>query len=136
GNIVNEESIEYTGPYNQEIEKPHLFVFVVPLEGINSETFISAIGQFNDTVSSELNLTIEEQALDDFRNMVKINGLPDKETAMQYFRQLVQERSLFVPLGNAEYRNFLITEENFGIFLEEKNITEYMDFYKRIYLGQ
>jgi hypothetical protein len=49
---------------------------------------------------------------------------------------VVNTRSLFTPLGEANYRNFLISEGNFEIFLEEKNILDYMEFYKRIYLGE
>ncbi|MBN2775317.1 MAG: tetratricopeptide repeat protein [Prolixibacteraceae bacterium] len=135
-NNVEKEPGEYTGPYNQVIDGPHMFVFVFPTEGVNSESFISGIKQYNETTATDLSLNVELQVLDDFRSMVKISGLPDRDTGMRYFRQLVQERSLFVPLGDLQYRNFLITNNNFEIFLQQKNIIDYMDFYKRFYLGQ
>jgi hypothetical protein len=62
--------------------------------------------------------------------------MSDNETARQYFSNVVRNRSLFNPLGNAQYRNFLISTDNFAIFLKEKNISEYMDFYKKVYLGK
>ncbi|SHJ45698.1 Tetratricopeptide repeat-containing protein [Tangfeifania diversioriginum] len=134
--VVQEEPEEYTGPYNLEIEKPHLFVFVIPIEGVQKAEFISGIEQFNSLSDDSLNLVIEEQPLDEFRENIVVSGFPDKETATRYFRTVVQNRDLFTPLGQGSYRNFLITEENFGIFMEEKNITDYMDFYKQIYLGE
>jgi hypothetical protein len=127
---------EYSGPYNLEIEKPHLFVFVIPVEGVQKTEFISGIEQFNSLGNDSLNLVIEEQPLDEFRENIVVSGFPDKETATRYFRTIVQNRDLYAPLGQGSYRNFLITEENFGIFMEEKNITDYMDFYKQIYLGE
>jgi len=134
--ITGNEPAEYPGPYSQEIEKPHLFVFVIPLEGIDTELFKSGISQFNESNYPDAGLILEEQPLDDFRNMIKVTGIADKESATLYLRQIVQDRDLFKPLGDASYRNFLITPENFEIFLEEKNITDYMDFYKMVYLGQ
>jgi hypothetical protein len=65
-----------------------------------------------------------------------ISGLPDREAATRYSRTVVQNRELYAPLGEATYRNFLISTENFEIFLQEKNINEYTDFYKQIYLGE
>nr|WP_319998306.1 hypothetical protein [uncultured Draconibacterium sp.] len=62
--------------------------------------------------------------------------MEDEATARQYFSVVVRNRDLFDPLGTAQYRNFLISDENFDIFLREKNITEYMDFYKRVYLNK
>jgi len=134
--VVQEEPEEYAGPYNLEIEKPHLFVFVIPVEGVQKAEFISGIEQFNSLGNDSLNLVIEEQPLDEFRENIVVSGFPDKETATRYSRTIVQNRDLYAPLGQGSYRNFLITEENFGIFMEEKNITDYMDFYKQIYLGE
>ena len=44
-----------------------------------------------------------------FRQIMAISGLANKEDAMRYFSQLVQNRDLYKPLGNAVYRNFLIS---------------------------
>ena len=130
---VNPET--YSGPYNTEIEKPHYFVFVIPLEGVDRARFVDGIEQFNQA-SGEEGMVIEETIIDDFRVAVVISGLPHKEAATRYSRTVVQNRDLYNPLGQANYRNFLISEENFSIFLQEKNINAYMDFYKRIYLGE
>jgi hypothetical protein len=111
-------------------------VIVIPAEGVNKEQFLTNVSQFNKANETISRLVIEEQTLDDFREMVIISGLPEKEAATRYFRMFVQNRDLFSPLGDAAYRNFLITEENFDIFLKEKNIADYMDFYKQHYLEQ
>ena len=125
----------YTGPYSTDVDEAHLFVFVIPAEGVDKDAFIKGIEAFNST-DTDVRLTISESPVDEFRNAVIIGGLPDRETAARYSRMVVQNRSLFEPLGNANYRNFLITTGNFNVFLKEKNITDYMDFYKQIYLNQ
>lgn len=125
----------YTGVYDENVEGGHKVVFVVPKEGIVKAAFISGLEAFDDENFSGSGFSISEESLDDFRELIIIEGIPDKETARQYFSNVVRTRDLFDPLGTAEYRNFLISNENFNIFLREKNITDYMDFYKKVYLG-
>ena len=125
----------YTGPYHTNIEGSHLFVFVVPAQGIDKAQFIKGLEDFNK-VGSETRLTIKEVPVDEFRNAVVVEGLSDRESASRFSRLVVQNRELYEPLGNANYRNFLITTANFQIFLKERNIADYMDFYKQIYLEQ
>ncbi len=126
---------EIQSPYNKNIEGAHSFIFVIPLEGIDKEQFIGGINQYNQSNYPGIKLALEQMPLDDFRGIVLVKGLPDKATALQYSATLVQNRDLYKPLGNANYRNFLISNENLKIFLSEKNIIDYMNFYKRHYLG-
>ncbi|KAF0238320.1 MAG: tpr domaiN-containing [Prolixibacteraceae bacterium] len=127
---------EYDGPYNKNIEGRQYFVFVIPRLDIDQPAFISGIEQFNLASYANLQLKADVVPLDEIRQIVRISGLPDKETASLYFTKAVNNRDLYIPLRQGNYRNFLITEPNFEIFLKEKNILGYMDFYKRFYLGQ
>lgn len=129
------EPAENTGPYNENIDGAHKVVFVVPKEGIIKAAFISGLEAFNQENFPGSGFTVREQSLDEFRNLIIIDGIADKETARQYFSNVVRKRDLFDPLGTAQYRNFLISNENFDTFLQQKNIVEYMDFYKKVYLG-
>lgn len=126
----------YSGPYSEDLAGEHYFVFVIPRLNIDQPAFISGITDFNQASYANLPLKVEVQALDEIRQIVLISGLTDKETATPYFSKVVNNRSLYAPLRQGEYRNFLISKPNFEIFLKQKNIAEYMDFYKRTYLGQ
>jgi len=133
---VPEKPEKYSGPYNEESTAEHFFVFVIPTLGIDQPAFISGIEQFNTANFANLSLKLDVIPLDDIRQIVRISGLPDKETARPYFNKVVNNRALYEPLREGQYRNFLITNENFLIFQKEKNITQYMDFYKRFYLDK
>jgi tetratricopeptide (TPR) repeat protein len=132
---IEEVPEEYYGPYDTIITGEHNFVFVIPRLDIDQPAFINAIEEFNTANYGNLQLNVDVIPLDDIRQVVRISGLPDKNTAQTYFIKIVNNRTLFIPLRDAEYRNFLITNKNLDIFLQKKNITEYMDFYKRFYLG-
>uniref|UniRef100_UPI003216D47B type IX secretion system periplasmic lipoprotein PorW/SprE n=1 Tax=uncultured Draconibacterium sp. TaxID=1573823 RepID=UPI003216D47B len=123
-------------PYDVNVEGGHRVVFVIPATGINKAAFVTGIENYNKTNFANSSFEVEEQTLDAIRQLVIVKGMTDKETARQYFSNVVRQRNLFAPLGQATYRNFLITNTNFEIFLKEKNITEYMDFYKKVYLGK
>ncbi len=130
-----EAPAEYSGPYSTDMDKPHLFVFVIPAEGVDKAQFIKGLKEFS-VADSDASLTITETSVDEFRNAVIVGGLPDREAATRFSRMVVQNRELYEPLGEVNYRNFLISTENFDVFLREKNITDYMEFYKQIYLTQ
>jgi hypothetical protein len=132
----NNKPEKVVGPYSTNLEGEHKVVFVVPAEGINRTAFVEGIKAYNTNNFTNSNFIVEEKALDAVRHLVIVNGMSDKETARQYFSNVVRTRSLFTAIGNAEYRNFLISDKNFEVFLNEKNIKEYMDFYKVVYLGQ
>ncbi len=127
---------EYEGPYSENIDGKQLFVFVIPVLDIDQPAFISGINQFNQASYANLNLNVDVQPLDELRQIVRVAGLPDRETAALYFTKVVNNRDLYVPLRKGNYRNFLITEPNYVVFLREKNILDYMNFYKRFYLEQ
>jgi len=130
------EPEEYTGPYNENVEGLNNLVFVISKLGIDQPAFINGIEQFNLANYSNLNLKTEVISLDDIRQIVRVSGFPDKETALPYFNKVKNNRVLYSPLRTEQYRNFLITNDNFDTFFQEKNITDYMNFYKRFYLGQ
>lgn len=131
-----EVSPSNSGPYSLKNAESHLFVLVVPAEGYNRSQLISNLNAFNTSDYGSLNLVVRETSLDDFRMMILISGLGDSESARSYMQQIVRKREIFAPLENADYRNFIITPENLGVFTGRKNITEYMDFYRQFYLRQ
>ena len=134
--VIRAEAAAYEGPYNTQLQGQHTFVLVVPAEGFDKDQLIAGIRSFNDTEYNDANLPITEARLDDFRMMIHVSGLASQEVARDYLQKMVQERRIFAPLGDADYRNFIITPANLETFGQRRNITEYMDFYRRFYLGQ
>jgi len=130
------EPVEESSVYKSDVEGEQMFVFVIPIEGVNVEQFVNGIKQYNLRNYETLNLEMEQRTLDNFRLVIAVKGIPDKQTGLQYSGNLVQDRQLFSPLGTTTYRNFIITPENLEIFMGEKNIVDYTNFYKRVYLNQ
>ncbi len=120
--------------YDNNIEGKHKFVFVIPQKGVDKKQFLDNIKNFNNSNYADLKIEIKESSLDNIRQLITLSGFDDKESAMRYFKTIVQNRDLYKPLGKASYRNFLISDKNYKIFLQDKNIKSYIDFYKQTYL--
>lgn len=130
-----EPAVAYSGAYNQHVEGDHYYLIIVPSQGFARETFTAALAAFCQEELPGAGITVDEQPLDDFRIMVRVLGFRGKTEAAAFHGRVTARRSLFAPLGSLTYRNFMITPENYNIFLQRKNITEYLDFYKIAYPG-
>ncbi len=120
--------------YDSNIEGKHKFVFVIPQKGVDKKQFLDNIKNFNNSNYADLKIEIKESSLDNIRQLITLSGFDDKESAMRYFKTIVQNRDLYKPLGKASYRNFLISDKNYKTFLQDKNIKSYINFYKQTYL--
>lgn len=124
----------YAGPYDTAVDQPHYFLLVVPKEGFSKTELTGMIRRFNENEMKLTSLSIDETELDEFRSIIRIGRLNDKTIATDYLKKITADRNIFAPLENSDYRNFIISSGNYDLFLLRKNITEYMDFYKKLYL--
>ena len=125
--------IDYEGPFEIDLHAAHLYALVIPSKGVEGSKVVNEIRLFNQQ-SGISNVKVAVEPLDDFRNVVKVVGFSNAENALAYFRTLVRNRKIFEPIGDNEYRNFIISAKNYTLFKKDKNIKEYMDFYKLVYL--
>ena len=127
---------KYDGPYKTNVQGQQSFVLVVPREEVNTEKLTETIRQFNAQNFGQQSLVVSSTMLDDFRLIVKVNGLADMQAGLAYLRAIAGSQLVYGPMQNANYRNFIITPENELIFRQSRNILTYMEFYKLFYLKQ
>ena len=124
----------YSGPYNTQLGTDHRFVLVFPTEGVDLGALQSGFEKFNRDNFGSGNIKVQMETLDANRVMLVVSGLGGKESAMVYFRKVIADRSLFAPLSDKEYRNFVISAANEKILKEKKNLTPYLEFFGQFYL--
>jgi hypothetical protein len=127
---------EYKGPYSQNVSGAQSFILIIPKEEANQDQLLESIRQFNRQNNLNSSLNVSAAMLDDFRLMVKVEGLKTQTSGLEYLRSLARDQQVYGPIQNANYRNFIMTPENEAIFMKNKNILTYMDFYKKFYLKQ
>jgi len=135
-NSTGQSQADYTGPYRTNVQGAQTFMLVIPKEEADVESLVSAIRKFSEQNYSKQSLNVSSVMLDDFRMLVKVEGLANFQSGIEFLRALAKEQAVYGPIQNANYRNFVITPENETIFRQNKNILIYMEFYKRFYLKQ
>ena len=126
----------YNGPFNTNIATNHVFALIVPQTGVDKNAVIAAINQYNAARFAAQKLKISETGFGTNQLIIKVEGLADDNVALDYLKKIINEPTIFDQLQNADYRNFIISEDNLKIFLNQKDIASYMEFYKRFYLNR
>ncbi len=124
----------YSGPFSTKTEGVQSFVLIIPKEEANQDALVAAIREFNQKNYGQQPLVVSSAMLDDFRLMIKVEGLATPKSGLEYLRAIANDPMVYGPIQNASYRNFIITPENETIFRQSKNILTYMEFYKQFYL--
>lgn len=124
----------YSGPFVPKVDGTQTFVLIVPKEEVNADQLTESIRQYNKKNYGQQTLNVSSSMLDDFRLMIKVEGISNADEGVKYLRAIANDKSVYGPLETANYRHFIITPENEAIFRQNKNILIYMDFYKQFYL--
>ncbi|RUT77994.1 tetratricopeptide repeat protein [Ancylomarina longa] len=122
---TNLDSITYTINFTDN----HKFVLLVPVHKMN----ISKLR--NDIYNHDKDYSVLKEQYDADLNMIVVNNIGTKSEAMKYFQNLVQDNTVYTQLQNIEYRNFIISEENFKKFYINKTLFPYLKFFKENYLN-
>lgn len=127
------ERPKFRGLYAYEAEEKHYLAFYVVRGDFDFAALKQGLDKYNSTQYPLLNLQI---SLDDSTKpqIVLVGMLPDALSAKSYLLNLVKDRTLFVPFGQAEYRNIVITKENLDVLKRMGNPSVYLDFMKEMYL--
>jgi tetratricopeptide (TPR) repeat protein len=132
--VPNQGDSGYKGPYNSAVEGAQSYLLIIPKEEVNVDKLLDAIRKFNEKNYPQQSLAVTSVMLDDFRVLIKVDGLTSIQTGLTYLRLIVNDQQVYGPIQNANYRNFIISPENEMIFRKDKNILTYMEFYKQFYL--
>lgn len=124
-----QESVK-EGLYTYKEETPHSFALVYSTDNVNKKQLLNGIKKYNTR-----SLNVEVRALDDKREILLVTNMRNKKQAMMYFRAIVTNRSLFEPIEKVGYRNFVISEDNLEIFMENPDAAIYLQFFKKWYLN-
>ena len=117
--------------YNKP-EGEHLFILLVPKRtDINQQSF--NIVSFNVDYFIEADLQIKNQPLNDFVEIITVTGFKDEKIATKYYNLIIKNENVFNLLKKDEYQTFVISIENFGTFLNDKSVTDYLKFFRSNY---
>jgi hypothetical protein len=117
-------------------EEPHYFVIVYKKTERMDESASAALESFNASAFASVNLKTSNLILNEEYAITFSADLPDKSTAMDYFKTFTEKRPSMTGLRNHKFHNFVITKDNFDIFYRTKGLDEYLQFFEKNYLSE
>ena len=110
----------------------HMFVVLVPKKS-NLNQLKFNIVSFNVDAFIEIDLSVNNQPFNEFFELINVEKFKDSKKAMEYYKAIKEKEGLFNPLKKEEYSMFVISTQNFSIFMEDKSLADYLTFFNANY---
>lgn len=110
----------------------HVFVAVVPKKSAINQLKFNVVS-FNVDNFLNLNLTVNNQELSQFFELITVESFKDMKESMTYYNQIINEEGLMGKLSPDEYSLFVISRQNFEKLKEEKSVVNYLNFFRLYY---
>ncbi|MDX5325828.1 MAG: hypothetical protein LPK80_06165 [Bacteroidota bacterium] len=119
--------------YTFEATKPHQVVALFPAQGINANDVRNEIALLNQREYKLRNFQIKNIFLDKEHQLMIISGFANSTEAQEYLDKVLNEPKMRGALTNPKSRIFLISEDNFRVFYDDKDVKTYVSFYNKYY---
>ena len=120
-------------PYKLSTDRPQYLVIVFNSTSPEIEGVIDSIANYNSQNHSLNNYKTSKQLLDTKTEMIVVKQMKDPSEAMNYYNELDGDDDLFDAAGDLTYQMFVIDDLNFKLFMQRKNVQEYLSFFEQNY---
>ncbi len=119
--------------YITYFDQPHFFVLVYPNLGEITNLIPSLIDNYIEKKYANRNLKTGNLSLNEGFSIVLVNKFQTKDEAMKFYEDFNKSSVKLPESANIQYENFVITEDNFQIFYQARNVAGYLKFFKEYY---
>jgi len=133
---VNEftQSEAFESIYSYSIETFHNYILIVKTGSVNLDALKIRLSDFNRKYSNTKRFAISSFELNDEYQLLTISRFNDASLALQYMKAIENDNYVFSIFNDEnEYKQFVISNENYMLFYKDKNVDNYVEFYKRFY---
>lgn len=92
------------------------------------------ISDFNSAMFANDNLTIKNLKLSQTQDLIFVQGFSETKKAMDYYRAIVTDTTVFAGIDPQTTNQFIISQENFTKFYQKKEIEPYVQFFITKYI--
>lgn len=123
---------DFASIYTHNPAAVHFFACVIDTRQLEARELRNFITEFNREQYPNTRLTLSNIFLDDRRQIVTVTNFSDKNAGMEYFRRIMAHSGMQnFPAG--AFSAFIISVDNYPIFYQEKNVDEYLRFFRAMY---
>ncbi len=125
----------FVSVFSENEDAAHFFVFVVDVLNVEPAQLRNFINEFNQDSFPERDLSLSNIFLDERRQITTITNFSDKEKGMEYYNAIINSETIGSYDPDA-LQGFIISVENYPIFYQERNLDDYLEFFKVKYLNK
>jgi tetratricopeptide (TPR) repeat protein len=92
------------------------------------------VSDFNTRAFANENLTIKNLKLSQTEDLIFVQGFTDTKKAMDYYRAILTDTTVFEGVDLQTVNQFVISQENFAKFYKKKEIEPYVQFFITRYI--
>ncbi|MEE4177327.1 MAG: tetratricopeptide repeat protein [Bacteroides sp.] len=123
---------ELVSIYSYNASAVHFFAFVFDVRQVEARELRNFITEFNVENYPDSRLSMSNIFLDDRRQIITVTNFRDKNLGMDYFRKIVSAPGFSIFNADA-ITSFIISVDNYPIFYQDKDVDEYLRFFRARY---
>jgi tetratricopeptide (TPR) repeat protein len=131
--LENMDSIDVS-MYNFRPDSVHYYIVVVSNEKADVNRVKFNLTNFNLDYYYFLEFNLESELLSADYSMVTVTRFKNRNMANNYFESVKIAGEIFEGIDKDAYREFVISRENYKVFLQDKNLLRYQKFFDDNYL--
>lgn len=133
-----EEKVEVPAEeiYFMNEKMTHYYVVVVGNKLKNVNRMKYNISNFNIEFFSMINFNVSSIVLNDDYQIITVKSMDDQAKAIDYYKTIKANPDVYKDFTEADYRDFVMTSDNFAVFFKDQNIEKYMAYFKKNYLKE
>lgn len=130
---VSDDLQEVASRYDYNQASSHNYILMIEGGSVNLESLLYNLANFNRKIKDYSELTISSFDFSDTHKLILIARFKNSQFAKEYEDQLKTDQAVNRSLSALKKEQFLISNDNYVLFYQLKDLNEYLDFYIRYY---
>lgn len=112
----------------------HHFVIIVDNRQELINRMVFNIVNFNVDYFPRLKLNISSHPFSTNFHLLRVDGLPDVQVSLEYLRRFSASPEVYAEAGRDDFPVFVISPDNYKLFMQDRNIGAYLNYFNEEYL--
>jgi tetratricopeptide (TPR) repeat protein len=125
---ASKPSVNYQQPQGE-----HLFIAIIPKTAPLNQLRFNLVS-FNVDNYINLNLKVANRELTNFIELLTVESFKSRNEAMEYYQKATAEQDLMGNLLASDFTYIVISRPNLDLLLQDKSVSEYLNFFRANYL--
>ncbi len=120
--------------YKLNLSQTHFYIMMVDGNKVNVNATKTRISDFVSKNYATSNLSVNAIVLDGGWQMISISSFRNSQAAMDFYTAIGQNEYVITSLSKGDYKQMVISIDNYPIFYREKKYNGYLNFFRKNYL--